>query len=168
MFFFFGHEACGILGPQSGTEPISPHWKMKSQPLDHQGSLGHLISTWLSGSSTDSPLSHFPLPVPFVPCSLSLHHTFLCSIIYFGTHHIWGVPWASLVAVKNPPAMWETWVQSLSQEDTLEEGMVTQLSILAWRIPMDRGSQRVRHDWATEYTQHRCCICIWLAFPAKM
>ena len=48
--------------------------------------------------------------------------------------------------VKNPPEMWETWVQSLSQEDTLEEGMVTQLSILAWRIPMDRGSQRVRHD----------------------
>ena len=47
---------------------------------------------------------------------------------------------ASLVAqlVKNPLAMWETWVQSLSLEDPLEEGMATHSSILAWRIPMDR------------------------------
>ena len=49
--------------------------------------------------------------------------------------------WASLEAqtVKNPPAMWETWVQSLGWEDPLEEGMATHSSILAWRIPMDRG-----------------------------
>ena len=44
---------------------------------------------------------------------------------------------ASLVAqtVKNPPAVWETWVQSLGWEDTLEEGMANHSSILAWRIP---------------------------------
>ena len=42
--------------------------------------------------------------------------------------------------VKNPPAMWETWVQSLNWEDPLEEGMATHSSILAWRIPMDRGA----------------------------
>ena len=44
---------------------------------------------------------------------------------------------ASLVAqmVKNLPAMQETWVPSLGQEDTLEEGMATHFSILAWRIP---------------------------------
>ena len=43
----------------------------------------------------------------------------------------------SLVAqmVKNRPAMWETWVQSLGQEDPLEKGMATYSSILAWRIP---------------------------------
>ena len=41
---------------------------------------------------------------------------------------------------KNPPAMWETWVQSLGWEDPLEEGMATHSSILAWRIPMDRGA----------------------------
>ena len=35
--------------------------------------------------------------------------------------------------VKNPPAMWETWVQSLGQEDPLEKGMATHSSILAWR-----------------------------------
>ena len=45
--------------------------------------------------------------------------------------------WASLVAqlVKNPPAMWETSVQSLGWEDPLEKGKATYYSILAWRIP---------------------------------
>ena len=37
--------------------------------------------------------------------------------------------------VKNLPAMWETWVQSLGGEDPLEKGMATPSSILAWRIP---------------------------------
>ena len=40
--------------------------------------------------------------------------------------------------VKNPPAMQETWVQSLSWEDLLEEGMATHSSILAWTVSMDR------------------------------
>ena len=45
--------------------------------------------------------------------------------------------WAYLVAqlIKNPPAMWETWVQSLDWEDPLEKGKATHTSILAWRIP---------------------------------
>ena len=45
--------------------------------------------------------------------------------------------WASLVAqlVKNPPAMWETWVQSLGWEDPLEKGKAPHSSILAWKIP---------------------------------
>ena len=42
--------------------------------------------------------------------------------------------------VKNLPAMWETWVQSLGWEDPLEEGMETHSSILAWRILTDRGA----------------------------
>ena len=55
-------------------------------------------------------------------------------------------PQASLVAemVKNPPAVWETWVQSLGWEDLLEKGMATHTSIRAWRIPMYRGAW-----WAT-------------------
>ena len=46
--------------------------------------------------------------------------------------------WASLVAqrLKRLPAMQETWVQSLGQEDPLEEEMATHSSILAWRIPL--------------------------------
>ena len=41
--------------------------------------------------------------------------------------------------VKNLTAMRETWLRSLSWEDTLEEGVVIHSCILAWRIPMDRG-----------------------------
>ena len=37
--------------------------------------------------------------------------------------------------VKNPPAMWETQVQSLGWEDLLEKRMATRCSVLAWRIP---------------------------------
>ena len=50
--------------------------------------------------------------------------------------------WASLVAqtVKLSPAMQETWVQSLGWENPLEESMATHSSILAGRIPMDRGA----------------------------
>ena len=39
--------------------------------------------------------------------------------------------------VKNLPAMWETWVQSLGWEDPVEKGKATHSSILAWRIPLD-------------------------------
>ena len=46
--------------------------------------------------------------------------------------------------VKSPPVMQETWVQSLGWEDPPEEGMATHPSILAWRIPMERGAR-----WAT-------------------
>ena len=47
------------------------------------------------------------------------------------------VEWAPLEAqmVKNLPAVLETWVPSLGQEDPLEKGMATHSSILAWRIP---------------------------------
>ena len=56
--------------------------------------------------------------------------------------------------VKNPPAMQETWVRSLGQEDPLEKGMATYSSLLAWRIPQTEetgglqsvGSQTVEHD----------------------
>ena len=51
----------------------------------------------------------------------------------------------SLVAqmVKNLPAMQETWIRSLGQEDTLEKGMATHSRILAWRIPWAEEPGRV-------------------------
>ena len=68
----------------------------------------------------------------------------------------YGCYWASLVAqmVKNPPAMWETWVLSLGCEDPLEKEMATHSSTVAWKIPwteepgrlQSMGSQRVGHD----------------------
>ena len=48
----------------------------------------------------------------------------------------------SLVAqrVRHLPAVRETWVRSLGQEDPLQKEMATHSSILAWKIPMDRGT----------------------------
>ena len=56
--------------------------------------------------------------------------------------------WSSLVPqmVKNPPSMWETWVQSLGWEDPLKEGMATHSSMLAWRIPIDRGAWQATYS----------------------
>ena len=64
--------------------------------------------------------------------------------------------WAYLVAqtLKNPPAMQETWVRTLGQEDPLEKEMATYSHIFAWRIPwteqsgrlQSMGSQRIGHD----------------------
>ena len=59
-----------------------------------------------------------------------------------------------IVYLKRLPAMWETQVQSLGQEDPLEKEMATHSKILAWRIPwteepgglQSTGSQRVGHD----------------------
>ena len=63
--------------------------------------------------------------------------------------------------VKHLPAMLETWVRFLGQEDPLEKEMAIHSSILAWKIPwmkepdklQSMGSQRVGHDWATSLTQ---------------
>ena len=91
--------------------------------------------------------------------------------------------WASLVAqmVKNLPAMQETRVWSLSQEDPLEKGMATHCSILARRTPgtegpdglQSMGLQRVRHDWLTLwiFSLADCCglrwnNCLWSRYNA--
>ena len=57
-----------------------------------------------------------------------LFFAYLLEVMYF--------KWVSLVAqlVKNPPAMWETWVRSLSWEDPMEKEKATHSSILVWRI----------------------------------
>ena len=71
---------------------------------------------------------------------------------------------ASLVAqrLKRLPAMLDTWVWFLGQEDPLEKEMATHSSILAWRIPWTEepvgyspwGSEELRHDWATSLHFH--------------
>ena len=70
---------------------------------------------------------------------------------------------------KESPAMWDTWVQSLGWEGPLEEGMATHTSILAWRIPMDRGAWWVAvHGVSKELdttewlsTAHSKYLCIY-------
>ena len=98
--------------------------------------------------------------IPFSSCpqSLPASESFPMSQLFlFNIRYI--ILLASLVAqmVKNLPAMQETQVQFLGQEDPLEKGMATHSSILAWRVPRTEepcrlqfmGSQRVRHDWTT-------------------
>ena len=80
-----------------------------------------------------------------------------------------GVFGASLLAqmVKSLPAMWETWVQSLGQEDPLEKELATHCSILAWRISWTEepgrlesmGSQKVNTNERLTHT-HRGIIKI--------
>ena len=65
--------------------------------------------------------------------------------------------------VNNSPAMQETWVWSLDQEESLEKGMETHCSILAWRIPRTEepgrlqsiGWLRVPQDWVTGTTENK-------------
>ena len=67
------------------------------------------------------------------------------------------------------PAMWETWVRSLGQEDTLEKEMATHSSILAWRIPwveepgglQSTGLLRVGHDWVSSLSAP-WGLCLWM------
>ena len=69
--------------------------------------------------------------------------------------------------VKNLPAMQETLVWSLGQEDLLENGMATHSSILAWRVPwteepgrlQSMWPQGVRHEWMYEIHTHVCISC---------
>ena len=58
--------------------------------------------------------------------------------------------------VKNLPAVWETWVQSVGWEDPLEAGMATHSSVLSWRIPMDRGA-----CWATVHSVAKQILSHW-------
>ena len=64
--------------------------------------------------------------------------------------------WVSLVAelVKNPPAMWETWVQPLGWKDPLEKGKATHSSILAWRIPWTVHGVAKSHAFLSNFHFH--------------
>ena len=67
---------------------------------------------------------------------------------------------------KNPPVLHETWVRSLSQEDPLGEGMTTHSSILAWRIPTDRGTWQITvYEVAESDTTERLSTSIKQEWP---
>ena len=72
-----------------------------------------------------------------------------CSLIPFLTCYLSGNLWTSQVAqmVKNLPAVKETWVQSLGQEDPLKKEMATHSSVLAWRIPWTEEPGGLHSPW---------------------
>ena len=76
--------------------------------------------------------------------------------------------------VKNPPAMWETWVQSLGWEDPLEKGKATDSSILAWRLPWTVNSPwGCKESDTTErlslsFLRKSVCVCVCMIALEKM
>ena len=109
-----------------GIEPRSPALQVDSLPTELQGKL-------LSNSTC------------LMPCTSSYFSSVIC-LMYKGFPVAW--------MVKNLPAVQETQVQPLSQEEPLEKGMAIHTSILAWRIPWTEepgrlqamGAQRVGHN----------------------
>ena len=100
--------------------------------------------------------------IKFVEPSPSLADPLLPFILFVDFLKNWSIVashWASLVAqrVKRLPAMQETWVWSMGQEDPLEKEMAPHSSTLAWKIPWTEEPGRLRsmqlrrvgHDWAT-------------------
>ena len=91
---------------------------------------------------------------------LPLHRTVQRKAIII--KYLWYRAFQVAQIVKNLPAMWETWVQSLCWEDLLEKKLASHSSILAWRIPWTEepgrqecmGSKRVGHDWVTHAHTH--------------
>ena len=103
-------------GHRRGTFAPSP-----SSSLSSAGPFAFTYSEVFAGSCVKVTILLF-LIFSIIPCLFYL---------------LFSLPGASLVAqlVKNQPAMWETWVQSLRWEDPLEKGKATHSSILAWGIP---------------------------------
>ena len=117
-------------------------------------SLHNSVSIW----DLHISLPHFPglitLPMHWYPSSLAdlktLFHQwhpnstfctfnlFLVTGSFFSAYVCKVFPVIQMV--KNLPATQQTWVRSLGQEDPLKKGMAIHFSILAWRIPMDRGA----------------------------
>ena len=81
-----------------------------------------------------------------------------------------GLDFCFVQLVKSPPAMRETWVQSLGWEDPLEKGTASHSSILSWRIPwtvQSMGSRWVGHDWVN-FTSFRFTSSAWLCLLGRL
>ena len=141
-----------ILNPPPTSLPIPSLWVISvHQPLYHASNpdwwfISHMIFYMFQCHSL---ISSHPRLLPQSPKDCSLLLSCIRGLPYI---YIWDFPIAQMV--KNLLAMQETWVQSLGQEDPLEEKMAIHSSILAWRIPwteepgglQSMGSQKARHD----------------------
>ena len=105
-----------------GIEPRSPALQVDSLSLSYQESPSVIKNIYIYKEYT---LTHIYGIAP------NIH---MCVCIYTHTYIFMDFPGDSVI--KNPPAMQETWVPSLCQEDPLEKRMPTHSSILAWRVPL--------------------------------
>ena len=127
---------CGVAGSYGSSKSQSIHWIVSS--IDRKRKVPKESSS-TNAANVFCKFSSLPSPKALVSVYMSLY---------------WGR--VSLVAqmVKNLPAMQKTRVQSLGWEDSPRRGSATHSSILAWRIPMDRGAWRAPvHSVAKSQTQ---------------
>ena len=129
-----------LMPPWASLNRWSGGWWM-NVPTSHPPG-GELLAFWMlpkrsQGTSIAATLIvyHMLIQFTFLPDSLPASPPLFSRIS-------WGFPNGS--EVKNQPAMMETWVQSLGQEDPLEKGMTTHSSILAWRIPWTEEPGRLQ------------------------
>ena len=143
------------MAPHSSTLAWKIPWTEEPGRLQSMGSLrvGHDWATSLSLFTFMHWRREWQPPPVFLPGESQGQRSLVGC-------RLWGRTWlkrlsssssssrASLViqTVRNPPAMWETGVRSLGWGDPLEEDMATHSSILAWRIPMDRGAWWVTYS----------------------
>ena len=151
--------------PDPGVEPRSPALQADALPSEPPGKIlrgGNNTQRTMQKRSHD-PDNHDGVITHLEPNILEWEVKWALESITKNGHimtrpHLWSPMcwWASLVAqrVKCLPAMQETWVRSLGQEDPLEKEMATHSSTLAWKIPwtekpgrlQSMGSQRVGHN----------------------
>ena len=129
----------GWVAPWGSSEKAGePSWReIQSLGIELVGFLSYSSTPLGSRGGCDFDLDLSRAPGPYADC------LGLCQVPTQNLGGVVGVLFSqrqrrvSLLAqlVKNPPAMWETWVRSLGWKDSLKEGMATHSSILAWRIP---------------------------------
>ena len=100
------------------------------------------VFIFLNGVECDYILSAIPYTLNLLlDCKLSKNSryffTYFCVLPMFGATQV-------AQSLKNPPAMQETWVRSMGQEDPLEKEMATDCSILAWEIPWTEEPGRLQ------------------------
>ena len=116
---------------------------------------------------TEVQLTHNAVSFSYTPQRFSCICLFFFRIFSIINYHKllaytirWGFPGSS--DSKEPACNLETWVQPLGWEDPLEEGMATHSSMLAWRLPTDRGTWRATvcgvtesGTWLSDKAQHK-------------
>ena len=122
------------------AETLTIVWDLGKEKMFHSFSLLRVMQ-WLFNTQRTEYITHPDLLRYLLVFAENPNGGILCfwNVIYGINSFIFQFPirvWASPLAqlVKNPPAMRETWVQSLGWEDPLEKGKATHSSILAWRI----------------------------------
>ena len=139
--------------PAQGSNPGLPHCRQILYWLSHKGSpriLEWVAYSFSSRSSQPRNRTGFSCIAGRFFTNWAIREAQHTLIKREPNNHL-DFPVAQMV--RNPPALWETWVQSLGWEDPLDEEMATNSSSLAWKTSMDRGAWQAKvHGVTKSYT----------------